>query len=133
MAKTASTSTTQPTAGIASSTELCGPLAWRHIARLRRGREADPQEGRRQNQDRGQGKLKTLHSELDAGVRTAQDYTVDKAVADWLAEGLPDSTAKTGEVNEDALRPVLAVIATIALRDLSAHDVRTVSCFQAAG
>lgn len=54
-------------------------------------------------------------------------------MADWLAEGLPDRTAKTVEVNEDALRPVLAVIATIALRDLSAHDVRTVSCFQAAG
>jgi hypothetical protein len=54
---------------------------------------------------------------------------VDKAVADWLAGGIPDRTAKTVEVNEDALRPVLAVIATIALRDLSAHDVRTVSCF----
>jgi hypothetical protein len=54
-------------------------------------------------------------------------------VADLLAEGLPGRTAKTVEVNEDALRPVLAVIATIALRDLSAHDVRTVSCFQAAG
>ena len=34
-------------------------------------------------------KLKELHSELDAGVRTSHGYTVGKAVADWLAEGLP--------------------------------------------
>ena len=32
-------------------------------------------------------KLKALHSELDAGLRTAQGYTVEKAVADWLDEG----------------------------------------------
>ena len=33
--------------------------------------------------------LKALHSELDAGVRSAAGYTVEKAVADWLDEGLP--------------------------------------------
>ena len=33
-------------------------------------------------------KLKALHTELDAGVRTAAGYTVDMAVTDWLAEGL---------------------------------------------
>jgi integrase len=36
-------------------------------------------------------KLKEVHSELDAGVRTVHGYTVEKAVADWLAEGLPDA------------------------------------------
>jgi len=55
-------------------------------------------------------KLKALHSELDAGVRTAAGYTVDMAVTDWLAEGLPGRAAKTVEVYRDALRPVLAVI-----------------------
>ena len=70
-------------------------------------------------------KLKALHSELDAGVRTEQGYTVETAVAEWLAEGLPGRTPKTVEVNEDALRPVLAVIGSIPLRDLTAHDVRT--------
>jgi hypothetical protein len=29
-------------------------------------------------------KLNALHAELDAGLRTAQGYTVEKAVADWL-------------------------------------------------
>ena len=70
-------------------------------------------------------KLKALHSELDAGVRTAAGYTVDMAVADWLAEGLPGRAAKTVEVYRDALRPVLAVIGRIPLRDLTVQDVRT--------
>jgi hypothetical protein len=39
-----------------------------------------------------------LHSELDAGVRTAAGYTVEMAVTDWLAEGLPGRAAKTVEV-----------------------------------
>jgi hypothetical protein len=36
-------------------------------------------------------KLKALHSELDAGVRTVQGYTVEAAAADWLAEGARES------------------------------------------
>jgi integrase len=70
-------------------------------------------------------KLKALHSELDAGVRTVRGYTVEKAVADWLAEGLPGRTAKTVEVNRHALRPLLAAIGTILLKDLTVQDVRT--------
>jgi integrase len=70
-------------------------------------------------------KLKALHAELDAGVRTVQGYTVEGAVADWLAEGLPGRAAKTVEVYRDALRPVLAVIGRIPLRDLTVQDVRT--------
>ena len=70
-------------------------------------------------------KLKALHSELDAGVRSTAAYTVEKAVTDWLAEGLPGRTAKTVEVNRDSLRPLLAVIGTIPLKDLTVQDVRT--------
>jgi hypothetical protein len=70
-------------------------------------------------------KLRELHSELDAGVRTAHGYTVEKAVADWLAEGLPGRTAKTIEANQDSLRPLLAVIGRIPLKDLTVQDVRT--------
>jgi integrase len=70
-------------------------------------------------------KLKALHAELDAGVRTAAGYMVDMAVTDWLAEGLPGRAAKTVEVYRDALRPVLAVIGRISLRDLTVQDVRT--------
>jgi hypothetical protein len=70
-------------------------------------------------------KLKALHSELDAGIRTTAAYTVEKAVAGWLDEGLPGRSAKTVEVNRDSLRPLLAVIGTIPLRDLTVQDVRT--------
>ena len=70
-------------------------------------------------------KLKALHLELDAGVRTVQGYTVESAITDWLAEGLPGRAAKTVEVYRDALRPVLAVIGRIPLRDLTVQDVRT--------
>ena len=77
-------------------------------------------------------KLKTLHSELDAGIRTTAAYTVEKAVTDWLDEGLPGRAAKTVEVNRDSLRPLLAVIGTIPLRDLTVQDVRTVLAKMAA-
>ena len=60
-------------------------------------------------------KLKELHTELDAGVRTVAGYTVAKAVNDWLADGLPGRVAKTVEVNRDSLQPLLAVIGTIPL------------------
>src|SRR5262249_50231365 len=36
-------------------------------------------------------KLKVVHAELDACVWTVQSYTVEDAVTDWLAEGLPGS------------------------------------------
>ena len=58
-------------------------------------------------------KLKELHAELDAGVRTVAGYTVAHAVDDWLADGLPGRVAKTVEVNRDSLQPLLAVIGTI--------------------
>jgi hypothetical protein len=69
-------------------------------------------------------KLKALHSELDAGLRTAQGYTLEKAVADWLEEGPPGRTSKTVEANRDSLRPLLAVIGRIPLKDLTVQDVR---------
>jgi integrase len=69
-------------------------------------------------------KLKALHSELDAGLRTTAAYTVAKAVTDWLDEGLPGRSAKTVEANHDSLQPLLAVIGSIPLRDLTVQDVR---------
>jgi integrase len=100
---------------------------WRGVVSL--GFDADGRRIRKkvsgQTRTEVKDKLKALHSELDAGVRSAAGYTVEKAVADWLDEGLPGRTAKTVEANRDSLRPLLAVIGTIPLKDLTVQDVRT--------
>src|SRR6201990_2470904 len=63
---------------------------WR--GRVYVGLDADGRRVRRkvsgQTRTEVKDKLKALHSELDAGVRTAAGYTVDMAVTDWLDEGL---------------------------------------------
>jgi hypothetical protein len=103
------------------------PGRWRGVVSL--GYAADGKRIRKkvsgQTRTEVKDKLKALHSELYAGVRTAAGYTVDMAVTDWLAEGLPGRAAKTIEVYADALRPVLAVIGRIPLRDLTVQDVRS--------
>jgi hypothetical protein len=100
---------------------------WRGVVSL--GFDADGKRLRRtvsgQTNAEVKDKLRALHSELDAGLQTAQGYTVEKAVADWLEEGLPGRTAKTVEANRDSLRPLLAVIGRIPLKDLTVQDVRT--------
>jgi integrase len=70
-------------------------------------------------------RLRALHSDLSVGVRTTHSYTVESAVADWLASGLPGRAQKTIEANRDSLRPLLVGIGKIPLADLTAHDVRT--------
>jgi integrase len=107
---------------------------WRGVISL--GFDADGKRIRKkvsgQTRTEVKDKLKALHSELDAGVRTAAGYTVEKAAgytvekaaADWLNEGLPGCAAKTVEANRDSLRPLLAVIGTIPLKDLTVQDVR---------
>lgn len=48
-----------------------------------------------------QDKLKNLHEELDAGIRSRAGYTVEKAVADWLAKGLGGRSPKTASTNKE--------------------------------
>ena len=80
---------------------------WRGVVSL--GFDADGKRVRRKvsgkTKTEVKDKLKALHSELDAGLRTAQGYTVEKAVADWLDEGLSGRTTKTVEANRDSPRP----------------------------
>ena len=68
-----------------------------------------------QTQTEVKDKLKSLHSELDAGLRTAQGYTVEKAVADWLDEGLAGhANSRTTEViYRRELRPVITTGAEV--------------------
>ena len=69
-------------------------------------------------------KLKQLQAEQDSGVQPEHSYTVQRAVDDWLAEGLDGRSAKTVRLNHDMLTPLTAVIGGIELRKLIAHDVR---------
>src|ERR1039457_1837328 len=55
-------------------------------------------------------KLKQLQSEQDSGVQPERAYTVQRAVDDWLSEGLDGRSAKTVTLNRHILKPVTAVI-----------------------
>jgi integrase len=70
-------------------------------------------------------RLKELHQELNAGVRSSRTYSVREAVEDWLHEGLDDTSERTRTLYEGLLEPMLAMIGAKPLRDLSAGDVRS--------
>ena len=72
-------------------------------------------------------KLRQLHHELDKGIvpKTGYaNYTVRQAAEDWLASGLDGRSAKTVKKNQNVLEPILKVIGTRKLRQLTAADVR---------
>ncbi len=71
-----------------------------------------------------QDRLKTLHDELESGVRTAPNYTVRRAAEDWLKEGLAGLSPKTIKKNENVLTPILATIGGRKLRELTAGEVQ---------
>lgn len=70
-------------------------------------------------------KLKALHKELNAGVKSSSTYTVREAVADWLQEGLDGTSDRTRTLYEGLLGPVLDAIGARPLRDLGARDARS--------
>src|SRR5215468_4186158 len=72
-------------------------------------------------------KLRELHNELDRGIvpRTGYaNYTVRQAAEDWLANGLDGRASKTIKKNENVLEPILKIIGSRKLRELTAGDVR---------
>ena len=77
--------------------------------------------------------LRQLQAEQDSGVQPEHGYTVQRAVDDWLSEGLDVRSAGTVTLYRNVLKPVTAVIGGIELRILTAHDVRRVLIHLAAG
>jgi integrase len=69
-------------------------------------------------------KLRQLQAEQDSGVQPERGYTVQRAVDDWLAEGLDGRSAGTVTLHRNVLKPVTAIIGNIELRKLTAHEVR---------
>ena len=81
-------------------------------------------------------KLRQLHHELDQGIvpKTGYaNYTVRQAAEDWLAHGLDGRSAKTVKKNQNVLEPILTVIGTRKLRQLTAADVRQALATMATG
>jgi integrase len=70
-------------------------------------------------------RLKALHKEMDAGVKSSKTYTVRDAVDDWLRQGLDGTSERTRTLYEGLLGPLLDVIGARPLRDLGAGDVRS--------
>jgi hypothetical protein len=69
-------------------------------------------------------KLRTLHRELDAGVRSPGRYSLRQAVEDWIRDGLDGRSQRTCRLYEGLLEPVVDALGSKRLRELSAADVR---------
>jgi integrase len=116
--------------------ECCDPARHRHCPGLWRGEITlgYAEDGRRlRRKVSGATKaavvdrLRELHSNLDQGIVPKAgyaSYTVRQAAEDWLRNGLDGRSARTVKVNEDVLEPLLQVVGTRKLRELSAADVR---------
>jgi integrase len=69
-------------------------------------------------------KLVKAAADLDAGIKTAEDYTVADAVNDWLSKGLKGCDPKTVTTNRIlADKHVIPLIGERKLKRLSADDV----------
>jgi enamine deaminase RidA (YjgF/YER057c/UK114 family) len=69
-------------------------------------------------------RLKALHEELDQGVKPSASYKVADALTDWLEHGLDGRSPKTLSTYRQVTAPLLPLIGTIPLRELTAADVR---------
>jgi integrase len=69
-------------------------------------------------------KLRELRRELSTGVRSAGRYSLRQAVEDWLRDGLDGRSQRTLRLYEGLLEPVLDLVGSKQLREVSAGDVR---------
>jgi hypothetical protein len=101
------------------------PGRWRGAVSL--GFDADGNRIRKRvngrNKTEVRAKLAELHGDLDEGVITQADYTVQKAIQDWLHDGLPGRSAKTVSTYREVPGPLSEIIGTIPLSGLTAADV----------
>jgi integrase len=70
-------------------------------------------------------KLKALHQELSAEIRSSRTYTVRETVEDWLRDGLDGTSERTRTLYQGLLEPVLEMVGARLLRELTAGDVRS--------
>ncbi len=68
--------------------------------------------------------MAAVREELGQAPRSTKTYTVNEAVAAWLADGLPGRSERTKAVYRDGLAPLLAKIGHRPLREVTALEVR---------
>ncbi len=71
-----------------------------------------------------QDALVRLREELGRAPKSSRTYTVNQAVADWLAKGLPGRSQRTTDLYDYAVGHLLKKFGSRPLRDLSAGEVR---------
>jgi integrase len=103
------------------------PGRWRGVVSLKSGsdgkRRRKKVSGRNKTEVRA--KLAKLHDELNDGVVSEADYTVGRAIGDFLADGLPGRAPKTIRTQREVLEPLLPILGDVPLRELTAADVRS--------
>jgi hypothetical protein len=100
---------------------------WRGVISLGEGPDGTRVRRKVSGQSRAdvRDKLRALHDELHEGLRTSATYTVRQAVEEWLDAGLDGRSPKTISTYREVLDPLLALIGSAKLRDLSARQVRS--------
>jgi hypothetical protein len=100
---------------------------WRGVISLGEGPDGTRIRRKVSGQSRAEvrDKLRALHDELREGLHTSASYTVRHAVEEWLDTGLDGRSAKTVSTYREVLDPLMAVIGSAKLRDLTARQVRS--------
>jgi integrase len=70
-------------------------------------------------------RLKEIRAEMEAADKLDSDWTVHKAVDEWMEHGLSGRAAKTISTNREVLAPLTAIIGETLLSELTAKDVRS--------
>jgi hypothetical protein len=70
-------------------------------------------------------RLRDVRDELDRGIKSKPNYTVQDAVDDWLEHGLDGRAAGTISTNKFVLAPLMKIIGQTVLKELTASEVRT--------
>jgi len=70
-------------------------------------------------------KLKALHQELEAGLKTSATYTVKSCVQDWLASGLTSRRADTIENYTRMADHAITKLGAVRLKNLTARQVQS--------
>ena len=103
------------------------PGRWRGVVSLKPGpggqRRRKKVSGRNKTEVRA--KLADLHDELNDGVVSEAGYTVAQAIRDYLADGLPGRALKTIRTQREVPEPLLPILGSVPLRELTAADVRS--------